>query len=79
MITVDIVDMTSEGEGLGKLDGFPFFVKDTVIGDQALVRIVKLKRITVMEDWKKSSGPPPAAESQNAVFINPAEAVRSRP
>lgn len=44
LITVDIVDMTSEGEGLGKLDGFPFFVKDTVIGDQALVRIVKLKK-----------------------------------
>ena len=32
-ISLTIEDFTKEGEGLGKYQGFPFFVKDTVIGD----------------------------------------------
>lgn len=44
MITVEIVDMTSEGEGIGKLDGYPFFIKDTVIGDIAQIRVTKVKK-----------------------------------
>ena len=44
LIQVDIEAMGSEGEGIAKVDGFPFFVKDTVPGDRAMIRIVKLKK-----------------------------------
>ncbi len=39
-----IEDMTNEGEGVGKVDGFAFFVKDTVIGDEVRIRATKLKK-----------------------------------
>ena len=44
ILMVEIADMTSEGEGVGKLDGFPFFVKDTVIGDRAQIRVTRVKK-----------------------------------
>ncbi|MBQ8598410.1 MAG: 23S rRNA (uracil(1939)-C(5))-methyltransferase RlmD [Lachnospiraceae bacterium] len=44
LVTVEIIDMTSDGEGIGKLDGYPFFVKDAVIGDIAEIRITKVKK-----------------------------------
>lgn len=43
-ILLTIEDFTKEGEGLGKYQGFPFFVKDTVIGDEVRVSITKLKK-----------------------------------
>jgi 23S rRNA (uracil1939-C5)-methyltransferase len=43
-LTVTIEDMSSEGEGIGKADGFTLFVKDAVIGDTAEVKIVKAKK-----------------------------------
>lgn len=43
-ILLTIEDFTREGEGLGKYQGFLFFVKDTVIGDKARVSITKLKK-----------------------------------
>lgn len=43
-LTVTIEDMSSEGEGIGKVDGFTLFVKDAVIGDTAEVKIVKAKK-----------------------------------
>ncbi len=44
VISLVIEDFTKEGEGLGKYQGFPFFVKDTVIGDEVEVVITKLKK-----------------------------------
>ena len=35
--TVKIEDMTTEGDGIGKVDGFPLFIKDTVVGDRKSV------------------------------------------
>ena len=35
--------MGAEGEGIGKMDGFPLFVKDAMIGDRIEARITKLK------------------------------------
>ena len=32
-IMLVIEDFTKDGEGLGKYQGFPLFVKDTVIGE----------------------------------------------
>ena len=43
-ILLTIEDFTKEGEGLGKYQGFPFFVKDTVIGDEILAAVTKLKK-----------------------------------
>ena len=41
---VYIEDMSAEGAGIGKIGTFPLFVKDTVIGDKAIVRVIKLKK-----------------------------------
>ena len=43
-ILLTIEDFTREGEGLGKYQGFPLFVKDTVIGDKVKVSVTKLKK-----------------------------------
>ena len=34
IITLCIDDMGIDGAGIGKIDGFTFFVKDAVIGDE---------------------------------------------
>ena len=43
-LTVTIEDMSSEGEGIGKVDGFTLFVKDAVIGDRVRVKLMKVKK-----------------------------------
>lgn len=42
--TVKIEDIGSEGEGIGKVDGFSLFVKDALPGDVAKVRLTKVKK-----------------------------------
>ena len=42
--TVRITDLNTDGEGVGKADTFPLFVKNTCIGDLARVRVMKLKK-----------------------------------
>ena len=37
IITIVISDMGTDGEGIGKIDGFTFFVKDDVIGDVPII------------------------------------------
>ncbi|MBQ8306402.1 MAG: 23S rRNA (uracil(1939)-C(5))-methyltransferase RlmD [Blautia sp.] len=44
LVTIRIEDCSTEGQGIGKADGYAVFVKDTVIGDLAEVRIVKAKK-----------------------------------
>lgn len=44
IVTVEIEDIGSEGEGIGKVDGFTLFVKDAVAGDKVEARIVKSKK-----------------------------------
>ena len=44
LLTVTIEDMGTEGEGIGKVDGFTLFVKDAVIGDTVQVKIMKSKK-----------------------------------
>ena len=41
---VQIEDMSQEGLGIGKAEGYTLFVKDTVIGDLARVRITKTRK-----------------------------------
>lgn len=44
LVMVTIEDMGSEGEGIGRAEGFTLFVKDAVVGDTVLARIVKPKK-----------------------------------
>lgn len=42
--TVKIEDIGTEGEGIGKIEGFSLFVKDALPGDVAKVRLTKVKK-----------------------------------
>ena len=42
--TVTIEDMSEDGAGIGKLDGYIWFIKDTVIGDRVRARAMKMKK-----------------------------------
>lgn len=44
IVVIKIEDMGTEGEGIGKAEGFPLFVKDAIIGDEIKARIVKVKK-----------------------------------
>ena len=44
LVTLEITDVSHEGEGVGKVDGFTFFVKDAIIGDSIVGRVTKLKK-----------------------------------
>lgn len=43
-VVVDITDIGTDGEGIGKVKGFPLFIKDAVIGDTVEAQIVKTKK-----------------------------------
>lgn len=43
-ITLEITDITDEGNGVGKVDGFTLFVPDTAVGDVLRARVVKLQK-----------------------------------
>lgn len=44
LVTVEITDTGVDGEGIGKVDGYALFVKDAVIGDTVLVKVIKAKK-----------------------------------
>ncbi|SDC08984.1 23S rRNA m(5)U-1939 methyltransferase [Pelagirhabdus alkalitolerans] len=44
MIELTFEDMTHEGNGVGKLDGYPVFVENTLPGEKAQVKIIKVKK-----------------------------------
>ena len=43
-IEATIEDMSETGEGIGKTDGFTWFIKDTVIGDRVAAKVMKTKK-----------------------------------
>ena len=43
-VTVTIDDIGTDGEGIGKVDGFTLFIKDAVIGDTVEAKIIKSKK-----------------------------------
>lgn len=43
-LTLDIVDMGTEGEGIGRIDGYTLFVKDAIVGDKVRVVVMKTKK-----------------------------------
>ena len=57
---VDITDMGTEGEGIGHLeDGYTLFVKDALMGDKILARIVKPKKNYAFARLEKIVEPSP--------------------
>ncbi len=65
LVTIKIQDMSAEGFGIGKADGYTLFVKDAVIGDVADVKIMKMKknygfaRLTAIKEPSKDRVKPP--------------------
>ena len=44
VVTVKIEDIGNSGEGIGKIDGYTLFIKDSIIGDVVEARIMKAKK-----------------------------------
>ncbi len=44
IVTVEIHDISSDGAGIGKVDGFTLFIKDAVMGDTVTAKIMKVKK-----------------------------------
>lgn len=42
--TIKIEDLSTDGSGIGKIDGYTLFVKDALIGDLAEVKVIKTKK-----------------------------------
>ena len=70
--TVTIEDMSEDGSGIGKLDGYIWFIKDTVIGDQVRAKAIKMKKSYGFARLLFGQG-------QDALRPVPAGAASSRP
>lgn len=44
IVTITIEDIGTEGEGIGRYDGYTLFVKGAVVGDVARVKVLKAKK-----------------------------------
>lgn len=44
VLEIEIIDQGTNGEGIGKIDGYALFVKDAIIGDVVRVKIMKAKK-----------------------------------
>lgn len=44
MITLTFEDLTHEGSGVGKVDGYPLFVPNALPGEESLVKVVKANK-----------------------------------
>lgn len=44
IVRVEITDIGTSGEGIGKVDGYTLFIKDAVIGDVVEAKIMKAKK-----------------------------------
>lgn len=68
ILTVEIVDMTSEGEGIGKINGYPFFIKDAIIGDKVEIRVTRVKKNYAYARLEKVLTPSPFRVDAKCVF-----------
>lgn len=44
IVEVVIEDMSEEGQGIGKVEGFTLFIKDALVGDKVQAKLMKLKK-----------------------------------
>lgn len=57
--TVTVTDFAAEGEGIGKIDGYPLFVKDALPGDVIKARLTKVKKTYAYARIEKLLQPSP--------------------
>ncbi|HAA4813845.1 TPA_asm: 23S rRNA (uracil-5-)-methyltransferase RumA, partial [Listeria monocytogenes] len=43
-IELTIEDLTHDGSGVGKIDGYPFFIPNTLPGEKVTAKIIKLNK-----------------------------------
>ncbi|MBR4732631.1 MAG: 23S rRNA (uracil(1939)-C(5))-methyltransferase RlmD [Lachnospiraceae bacterium] len=68
LVTVTIEDVGSEGEGIGKVDGFTLFVKDAVPGDTVTAKIMKSKKTYAYARLEKVETPSPFRVTSSCKF-----------
>ena len=56
---VTIEDIGTDGEGIGKIDGFTLFIKDAVLGDEVEAKIMKAKKNYAYAKLEKVVTPSP--------------------
>jgi len=59
LIRTEITDIGTDGEGIGKIDGFTFFIKDAVIGDVVEAKVMKAKKNYAYARLEKVLSPSP--------------------
>ena len=70
-----IEDMSDDGAGIGKTDGYTWFIKDTVIGDVVEAAAMKMKKSYGYGWWSL----PQPGWNRHVPWPGSAEAVSSRP
>ena len=68
VLTVIIEDIGTDGEGIGKVDGFTLFVKDAVIGDTVSAKIMKAKKNYAYAKLEKVLTPSPFRVEPKCAF-----------
>lgn len=68
IIHTEITDIGTDGEGIGKIDGFAFFIKDAVIGDIIEAKVMKAKKNYAYARLEKVLSPSPFRAEPKCVF-----------
>ena len=71
LLEIKITDMGNDGEGIGKVDGYTLFVKDAVIGDTVLVKIMKAKKNYAYAHLEKVIWPSPFRVEPKCPYARP--------
>ena len=75
--TIEITDLSEEGMGIGKQEGFVWFVKDAIPGDQVQAAATQKRRqtmesaSTVESRCLRASGRAPQNKAVSRASINP--------
>jgi len=68
IIHTEITDIGTDGEGIGKIDGFTFFIKDAVIGDIIEAKVMKAKKNYAYARLEKVISPSPFRAEPKCAF-----------
>ena len=71
LLEIKITDMGNDGEGIGKVDGYTLFVKDAVVGDTVLVKIMKAKKNYAYAHLEKVITPSPFRVEPKCPYARP--------
>ena len=67
-VVLEITDIGVEGEGIGKVNGFPLFVKDAIVGDMVEARITRAKKQYAYARLEKVITPSPFRVEPRCAF-----------